>query len=486
MDTSIHSHSVHEPKSPPTTKAPSALQGNENTTEKTFDKETKEELPAPITAVETPQRWNRPRINASRFLVTLLGFFLMGMNDAVIGALVPYLEIYYNISYTLVSLLFLAPFVGYTTAALLNNKIHVRFGQLGIAIIAPSCKIVGYVITCIHPPYPVLPIIFVLAGFGQGLEDGAWNAWIGNMANANELLGLLHGLYGLGAAMAPLIATTMVTQRHLPWYTFYYIMISLAALELAVAVPAFWNSSGAKHRAANPRSPEDKSSRTREALTNRISWTSAIFLFGYTGCEVSLGGWLVTFMLRVRHGGAFASGMVATGFWLGITFGRMILGFVTPRFGEKLAIMVYLLLCMGLELLFWLIPSFLSSAIFVGFLGFFMGPLFPAAIVAVSKLLPRHLHVSAIAFAAAFGGGGAACFPFAVGAIAQVKGVEVLQPIILAFLAAIFLLWCTLPGGFRKQGLEMAQIERSDGRQQTEMQWFRKSAARIMRKSECP
>ncbi len=45
------------------------------------------------------------------------------------------------------------------------------------------------------------------------------------------------------------------------------------------------------------------------------------------GVEVSLGGWLVTFMLRVRHGEEFASGLVVTGFWLGLTFGRVLLGF---------------------------------------------------------------------------------------------------------------------------------------------------------------
>lgn len=48
----------------------------------------------------------------------------------------------------------------------------------------------------------------------------------------------------------------------------------------------------------------------------------------------------MTFMIRVRHGGAFASGMTATGFWIGITVGRVVLGFVTPRIGEKLAIIV--------------------------------------------------------------------------------------------------------------------------------------------------
>lgn len=47
----------------------------------------------------------------------------------------------------------------------------------------------------------------MLAGFGNGLEDGGWNAWIGNMESANELLGFLHGAYGLGATISPLIAT---------------------------------------------------------------------------------------------------------------------------------------------------------------------------------------------------------------------------------------------------------------------------------------
>jgi fucose permease len=207
----------------------------------------------------------------------------------------------------------------------------------------------------------------------------------------------------------------------------------------------------------------------------RITWICAIFLLGYVGVEVALGGWIVKFMLEVRSGGDFASGMVATGYWMGITVGRVILGFVTPRIGEKLAIAVsamsglgrssplrlsdrnadadpqiYLPLTMALELIFWLVPQFYVSAVAVALQGFLMGPLFPAAIVVATKLLPRHLHVSAIGFAAAFGGSGAAVFPFAVGAIAQAKGVKVLQPIVLALLGVILGLWLCLPRIRRK------------------------------------
>lgn len=128
-------------------------------------------------------------------------------------------------------------------------------------------------------------------------------------------------------------------------------------------------------------------------------------------------------------------------FWLGITVGRVILGFVTPRLGENLAILLYLASAMAMQLLFWLVPSFTVSSIAVGFVGFCLGPLFPAVVVATTKLLPAHLHVATIGFAAAFGGGGACILPFAVGAIAQAAGVRVLQPIILSMLGIALLLW---------------------------------------------
>lgn len=150
-------------------------------------------------------------------------------------------------------------------------------------------------------------------------------------------------------------------------------------------------------------------------------------------------------MLRIRHAQPFPSGMTATGFWLGITVGRVTLGFITPRIGEGLAVSIYLIIAMSLELIFWLVPQFIVSAVAISLIGFFIGPMFPAGIVAATKLLPRELHVAAIGFAAAVGGGGAALLPFAVGAVAQARGVQTLQPIVLALLAVLLAIWLSLP-----------------------------------------
>lgn len=417
-------------------------------------------LPSPTTHNTSPvlQRWNHPRINIFRCLATFWDFIILGANDAAYGALIPYLETYYGIDYITISLVFLSPIVGYTASALTNNMIHNKFGQRGVALIMSVSHLVAYTVIALHPPYPALVVVFMIAGYGNGLGDSGWNAWIGDMANANEVLGFLHGMYGLGALLSPLIATSLITKAGWQWYEFYYFMIGAALIEVFVLTGAFWKATGEVYRAHaatlasthqdspgsgsltpqeelseqelrtarlqrfNPfhdafvmNKPLKSSGKTRsapgpgkqwlkklnplkkapsttsEAVNNRVTILSAAFLLFYVGAEVSIGGWIVTFMLRVRGGTQFASGIVATGFWAGVTAGRFVLGFVTARCfpTEKHAVATYLVTCIVLQLLFWLVPSFSVSAVMVGLLGFFIAPFFPAAVVAMTKLLPK-------------------------------------------------------------------------------------------------
>ena len=301
----------------------------------------------------------------------------------------------------------------------------------------------SYIMMAVHPPYPALVAVMCFAGFGCGTLDAAWNSYIGVMDKSNEILGLLHGMYGLGAVLSPIIATSMVTHGY-QWYEFYYLMIVLAFLAVVFSGTAFWGENADAYRSANG-TTGNQGGRTRESMKNKVTWIIALFLWIYVGAEVSLGGWIVTFMIRVRNGSPFESGMVSAGFWIGLTVGRFTLGWITGRFGEKLMVSIYLLLAIALELIFWLVPKFYVSAVSVALLGYFIGPLFPSAMVVETKLLPRRLHVSAVGFATAVGGSGAAIFPFAVGAIASKAGVQTLQPIILGLLVAQLGLWVLLP-----------------------------------------
>ncbi|KAF5589330.1 o-acetyltransferase CAS1 [Fusarium pseudoanthophilum] len=403
---------------------------------------------APPRATLVVEKWNEPIGNAFRVGAVYWSLFVSGANDAAYGALIPYLETYYELSYLVVSLIFLSPFVGFIVSAAVNNYLHMNIGQRWIAFMCGGCHALTYLILSQHPPYPVLVLAYVLAGLGNGIGLAAWNSYIGNLARSNELLGFMHASYGLGGTVSPLIATSMITQANLGWYDFYYVLLGMAVLETATLTYSFWPKTAQKYREA-VHTEGTRNEGTRAALFvkphARVVWLCAFFLLGYVGAEVALGGWVVQFMLRVRNADPFDAGMTAVGFWLGITVGRLVLGMVIPKIGVKLSLMIFIPITMGLQLIFWLVPQFHVSAVAVSLQGFFLGPMFPCVIVALTKLLPRHLHVSAIGFAAAFGGSGAAVLPFAVGAIAQAKGVQVLQPIILAILAVLFVIWLGLP-----------------------------------------
>ncbi|EXJ91891.1 hypothetical protein A1O3_00441 [Capronia epimyces CBS 606.96] len=391
------------------------------------------------------QRWNRPTGNIGRLGFACFSFMVAGLNDAAVGALIPYLERYYDLNYTIVSLIFLTPFFGYSVAAFTNATIHAKFGQRGIAIMAPICHIITFAVLAGHPPFPVLVVANTISGFGNGLTDACFCAWVGLMDNANAVQGLMHSCYSIGSLFAPLIATSMVVKADLPWYDFYYFMTGAAVLELVGLSLTFWRKTGEVYRVENPRENDARGGRTKEALKSKITWLCAAFFFIYMGIEVGLGGWIVTFMLRVRGASPSVSGYSATGFWAGQAVGRASLGFVTQRFGERLCIIIYLVCCLALQLVFWLVPQYIVSAVAVAFLGFFLGPLFPGCVMMAANLLPKHIHVSAIGFGMALGGTGGTIFPFVIGAISASKGVKVLQPIILSLIAVLTIVWLLFP-----------------------------------------
>jgi len=426
------------------------------------------------------QKWNEPRGNITRLASAFYSMFVFGLNDAAYGALIPYLEPYYNLSYTVVSLIFLCPFAGYTIAAFTNSWFHDSFGQRGIAIIAPTTHIITYITLCLHPPWPVVVVFSCIGGFGNGLIDGAWSSYAGNMVAGNILAGSLHACYSLGATMSPLIITSLIVKHHLPWYYFYYIMTGLSCITLIVCSISFWSQTSTVYRTHHPHEPGDgQNSTTKTALKNRVTWLCSVFFLLYVGAEVALGGWIVSFMLHVRHASPYTSGLTATGFWAGMTIGRSGLGVLTHflieltnrpqnpspnpatttthktssfiRFlstlhlTERPIVTTYLLLSITLQLLFWLIPSQTTSIVSVPFLGLFLGPIFPSGIIMATKLLPARLHVSSIGFSTALGGTGGAVFPFVVGAIAARKGVGVVQPVVLAVLVALVGVWWCFP-----------------------------------------
>ncbi|RSL96221.1 hypothetical protein CDV31_013560 [Fusarium ambrosium] len=345
----------------------------------------------PSTAASITQRWNGTKENTLRTLSCYFAFTIYGMNDGTPGAMVPHLESHYSLPYSIVSLIFLGPMLGCITAAFTSNRLHQKYGRRGVSAFATGSYAIAYVGMCLHPPFGLVVPLLVNAFVSRG-----WN-----------------------------------------WWAYYYLMLCLAIVAAATTVWSFWADCGT----GDNTSPGQAHSFTLSVFKDKVTLLFSAFMLIYVGAEITIGGWLVTFMLNVRNGTPSASSLVASGFWIGITVGRFALGWITSYFGEKIMVSAYLVIAIGLELAFWLGEEFVVSAIMAALVGVSIGMVMPSSIRMMTKILPVEKHIVSVGFGTAFAVSGASIFPFAVGALAQAGGVQVLQPVILALFAVQLLLW---------------------------------------------
>ncbi|KXH38063.1 MFS transporter [Colletotrichum simmondsii] len=394
---------------------------------------------------------------AFKLAAAAYSFVVAGLFVATIGVTLPHQQTYYQLNDIQVSAIFLVGPVGYCFASLLNSRIHEKLGQRGIAFIGPACHLVYAVVGSFHPPFPVFLLGVTVGSFGVGIVDGSWCAWVAALKNANTLSGLLHGSFSIGAATCPYLAGIMLSANNGQWYQWFYVLAIASAAEVVFLPLAFRHETAAKYhenkkKQGNPEDGVDQRAIFRYSAT----WIYAAYLLAYVGTECTVSGWVVTFMLRVRHTSTYASSICSSGFWAGMAVGRLALGAVTEKLTPKRAVIIYLALAPAIVVLFMIVQVLWVSVLSMALLGFVMGPLFPSCIVEFVHYLPKELHVGAVSFVASLGQVGGAILPYMLGAITQVAGLHVFPYMLLSQFAVILLLWLI---SFKAAGKKILQEE---------------------------
>jgi len=182
----------------------------------------------------------------------------------------------------------------------------------------------------------------------------------------------------------------------------------------------------------------------RQIMGQRAVHAMAFFILIYVGIEVTLGGWIVTYIINVRGGGP-SSGYISSGFFGGLTVGRVGLLWFNSLVGERRAVFLYGILTMILELVIWKVPSLVGDAVAVSFVGMFLGPMFPLTINYASKVLPHWILTGSIGWIAGFGQTGSAVLPLITGALAEKAGIWTLHPFLIGMMSLMLFFWFLLP-----------------------------------------
>ncbi|KAJ3836159.1 MFS general substrate transporter [Lentinula raphanica] len=407
-----------------------------------------EESPAVSAQIARKQK----RRSILHFAALCWCFALEGWNDGSVGPLLPVIQSHYGVGFSVVSLLFVSNCCGFLIGAGINVWLNERFGFGKVMILGSLFLLATFVIQSPAPPFPALVISFLFAGFGMSLQGAQANGFVGSLKkNKSPKLMMLHASYGVGAFCSPLVATQFSQTRH--WSFHYIISAGIAVSNIFVLCAVFRFKRQEELLLEIGQAPdEDVSSNSATASSNlysqilniRVVYLLATFALIYVGVEVTIGGWIVTFIIRERDGGPSA-GYISSGFFGGLTLGRLALMYINQKVGEHTVVFVYVLLSIGLEVTIWFVPSIIENAVAVSFVGVLLGPLWPIVVGHGAHVIPAYLFTACMGLITGVGMAGSAALPFITGVLASKYGIKSLQPFLVAMMCTMVGLWALVP-----------------------------------------
>ncbi|KAK7022289.1 MFS domain-containing protein [Favolaschia claudopus] len=418
-------------------------------------------LPVAVSDTRTQQHVSRERIQVLALCGWCVANIVTSLSDyslGTIGPLIPRIQKVYHVGFAVVSLIFVFACLGFIAGALINVPLTDRLGFGKMLTWGSLGPIVAYVIQAPAPPFPLFILSFVINGVGIAIQGAQANGYVASLKNNSEIkIGLLHGAYGAGALVSPLVATQF---SQLSRWSFHYLASLGVALANALVLLLVFRLKGQDEclasvgEAAGETSTSERST-FRQILSTRAVHLLAFFILVYVGVEVTIGGWIVMYIIDVRGGGPSA-GYVSAGFFGGLMTGRIALLWLNSKvsksiiscsfcssahqIGERRVMYVYSIFAIGLELVVWLVPSLIADAIAVAIVGVLLGPIYPITINHTGRVLPRWLLTGAIGWIAGFGQAGSAVFPFLTGAVAAKTGIKALQPLLISMMCLMLVL----------------------------------------------
>ncbi|KAJ7023369.1 major facilitator superfamily domain-containing protein, partial [Mycena alexandri] len=364
-------------------------------------------------------------------------------NDGSVGPLIPRIQQMYHVGYTVFSLVFVFQCIGCLGGALLNI-LTTGLGKL--LLLGSSMQAVAYTLQAAALPFPVFVLAGVINGAGLAIQDAQANGYVASLANNSEAkMGYVQAAHGAGALVAPLMSTQFAHLHH--WSFHYLTSLRLMLLNTVLLGVVFCGKTQDKCLSQIGQEAgetgESEESHFRQIISIKAVHILALFLFVYVGVEVTIGGEVDRILMISVHGGGASAGYISAGSFRGLTLGHILL--LPIKIGERMVVYIYGVLAIALELVIWLVPSLIGSAIVVSLVGFVLGPIYPMSMVHAGHVFPHWLLTGSIGWIPAIATASAAVVPFVTGAIASKTGIKSLEPVVVSRLALMLLMWRVVP-----------------------------------------
>ena len=312
--------------------------------------------------------------------IIYLSFISLGLPDGMLGAAWPTMYPEFDVPVSYAGLL--AMFISAQTiiSSLMSDRLTKKFGAGKVTTVSVAMTMVALFGFSTSTAMWQLFLWAIPYGLGGGSVDASLNNYVA-LHYESRHMSWLHCMWGVGAATGPYIMSFALTSGQ-SWnmgYRYVGILQLVLTLVLLLSLPLWKKPESARN--GSTETVSDKPLTLKEIISIPGSKEIMVVFFGYCALEQTAGLWASSYMVLHKGISAETAASYASLFYVGITVGRAISGFITMKFNDRSMIRMGLaIIAVGIAVLF--VPTSVDEVSLVGLVlvGLGCAPIYPCVI----------------------------------------------------------------------------------------------------------
>lgn len=368
--------------------------------------------------------------------IIYLAFISLGLPDALLGSAWPGMHGEMGVPVSYAGIVSMIISCGTIVSSLLSDKLTSKLGAGKVTAISVGMTCVALFGFSMSSSFWQLCVIAIPYGLGAGAVDAALNNYVA-LHYAARHMSWLHCFWGVGATLGPYVMGACLTGGF-RWNAGYQV---IAVLQLVLTVILFatlslWKNPGNQGEAEE--TVERENLTVMEILQKPGVKEVLLAFFCYCALEQTTGMWATSYMVMARGMAEEIAAKWASIFYLGITVGRFLCGFITMKLDDKGMIRLGQMVALAGIVLVLLPLGQMTLCVGLILIGMGCAPVYPSLIHATPANFGPGLSQAVIGMQMAFAYVGSTLMPPLFGLIAQHVSVE-LYPIYLLVLLVLMI-----------------------------------------------
>lgn len=372
------------------------------------------------------------------FLLALiyLAFISLGLPDSLLGAAWPAMQPSLSVPLSYMGIVSMIICAGTVVASLLSERLTARFGTKYVttaSVLLSGVSLLGFAASSAFWQLCVWSVPF---GLAAGAIDAALNNYVALHYNSRHM-SWLHCFWGLGAIISPYIMSGALMTG--VWNDGYricaYIQIAIAVI--LAATLWVWRVN------KTPKEIEEQTEVLGLRGTLKLRGVPSILIgfFAYCAAESTAMHWASSYLVEYRGIGTELAAAFGALFFIGITAGRFVGGFVSEKIGDRRMIRIgTAILAVGIICMILPTTSDLPALAGLVIIGVGCAPIYPSIIHDTPVRFGAKNAQAIIGIQMASAYIGSTFIPPLFGVVAKYTGIGIFPVYMLVFFGLMFVM----------------------------------------------